>query len=161
MRTEASETGHELWKPLNSLQEDHLLVTHFIINLFFFFLFSCLFPSSSSTFFTSVLLSRKVGPLLCLFTPADFSLTAIMIFLNATFLFLVRWRHVRFPLWRQPSISSSPAETVRLPDPRLHQALHRSQLPTQTRQDPLGQRATGAQKGRTRRAEGNERAIKG
>lgn len=39
MRTEASETGHELRKPLNSLQEDHLLVTHFIINLFFFFSF--------------------------------------------------------------------------------------------------------------------------
>lgn len=41
------------------------------------------------------------------------------------------------------------AETIRMSDPRLHQALHRSQLPTQTCQDPLGQRATGAQKGRT------------
>lgn len=46
-------------------------------------------------------------------------------------------------------MSSPPTEAVRVSDPRLHQALHGPQLTPQTRQDPLGQGAAGAQEGRT------------
>ena len=47
-----------------------------------------------------------------------------------------------------PGIVFLHAETVRVSDPRLHQALHRPELAAQTRQDPLGQRAAGASKGK-------------